>query len=219
MVWAWHAEGCDLAVEDGDAMHSSTHRGGRCSARWRIAARSPAARSTPSAFYNAISRRPARIKGIKSPVAGQAQILVLDLEAGTPAKNLTLVYADARDDLRIGADHPHLARGLRPDAPGLPAAAASYRDSLTWAKQPIRADDRVRDDLVVETRQLEHQLQLFTVELPGDRLQRRERLIEGSVSIGLVAKNANGEGSIREHGLARRRRRARGLGQGGKSCE
>ena len=52
----------------------------------------------PLAFDNAISPEAARIKGIKSPVAGQAQILVVpDLEAGNMlAKNLAfLTKADA----------------------------------------------------------------------------------------------------------------------------
>ena len=52
----------------------------------------------PLAFDNAISPEAARIKGIMSPVAGQAQILVVpDLEAGNMlAKNLTfLSHADA----------------------------------------------------------------------------------------------------------------------------
>jgi phosphate acetyltransferase len=49
----------------------------------------------PLAFDNAISPEAARIKGIKSPVAGQAQILVVpDLEAGNMlAKNLTFLSA------------------------------------------------------------------------------------------------------------------------------
>src|SRR6516225_5145089 len=52
----------------------------------------------PLAFDNAISPEAARIKGIKSPVAGEAQILVVpDLEAGNMlAKNLSfLAKADA----------------------------------------------------------------------------------------------------------------------------
>jgi phosphate acetyltransferase len=52
----------------------------------------------PLAFDNAIDPEAARIKGIKSPVAGRAQILVVpDLEAGNMlAKNLTfLAKADA----------------------------------------------------------------------------------------------------------------------------
>ena len=52
----------------------------------------------PLAFDNAIDQEAARIKGIVSPVAGRAQILVVpDLEAGNMlAKNLTfLAQADA----------------------------------------------------------------------------------------------------------------------------
>jgi phosphate acetyltransferase len=52
----------------------------------------------PLAFDNAIDAEAARIKGINSPVAGRAQILVVpDLEAGNMlAKNLTfLSHADA----------------------------------------------------------------------------------------------------------------------------
>jgi phosphate acetyltransferase len=52
----------------------------------------------PLAFDNAVDPEAARIKGIKSPVAGQAQILVVpDLEAGNMlAKNLSfLAKADA----------------------------------------------------------------------------------------------------------------------------
>ena len=47
----------------------------------------------PLAFDNAVDPEAARIKGIKSPVAGQAQILVVpDLEAGNMlAKNLTFM--------------------------------------------------------------------------------------------------------------------------------
>ncbi|KQW50437.1 MULTISPECIES: phosphate acetyltransferase [unclassified Ensifer] len=52
----------------------------------------------PLAFDNAISPEAARIKGLNSPVAGRAQIIVVpDLEAGNMlAKNLTfLAHADA----------------------------------------------------------------------------------------------------------------------------
>jgi phosphate acetyltransferase len=52
----------------------------------------------PLAFDNAIDPEAARIKGINSPVAGRAQILIVpDLEAGNMlAKNLTfLAKADA----------------------------------------------------------------------------------------------------------------------------
>ena len=57
----------------------------------------------PLAFDNAIDPEAARIKGIDSPVAGQAQILVVpDLEAGNMlAKNLSfLAHADAAGIVR-----------------------------------------------------------------------------------------------------------------------
>nr|WP_153413735.1 phosphate acetyltransferase [Sinorhizobium medicae] len=62
----------------------------------------------PLAFDNAIDQEAARIKGINSPVAGHAQILVVpDLEAGNMlAKNLTfLTHADAAG-LVLGARVP-----------------------------------------------------------------------------------------------------------------
>jgi phosphate acetyltransferase len=62
----------------------------------------------PLAFDNAIDPEAAKIKGIKSPVAGRAQILVVpDLEAGNMlAKNLTfLAKADAAG-LVLGARVP-----------------------------------------------------------------------------------------------------------------
>ena len=62
----------------------------------------------PLAFDNAISPQAAEIKGIKSAVAGRAQILVVpDLEAGNMlAKNLTfLAKADAAG-LVLGARVP-----------------------------------------------------------------------------------------------------------------
>ena len=50
----------------------------------------------PLAFDNAISTEAARIKGIKSPVAGQAQILVVpDLEAGNMLAKQLVYLADA----------------------------------------------------------------------------------------------------------------------------
>jgi phosphate acetyltransferase len=62
----------------------------------------------PLAFDNAISPEAARIKGIKSPVAGQAQILVVpDLEAGNMlAKNLTFLSGADAAGLVLGARVP-----------------------------------------------------------------------------------------------------------------
>jgi phosphate acetyltransferase len=62
----------------------------------------------PLAFDNAISPDAARIKGIKSPVAGQAQILVVpDLEAGNMlAKNLTFLSRADAAGVVLGARVP-----------------------------------------------------------------------------------------------------------------
>lgn len=62
----------------------------------------------PLAFDNAISPAAARIKGIKSPVAGQAQILVVpDLEAGNMlAKNLTFISKADAAGIVLGARVP-----------------------------------------------------------------------------------------------------------------
>ena len=62
----------------------------------------------PLAFDNAISPEAARIKDIKSPVAGQAQILVVpDLEAGNMlAKNLTFISKADAAGIVLGARVP-----------------------------------------------------------------------------------------------------------------
>lgn len=62
----------------------------------------------PLAFDNAISPTAARIKGIKSPVAGEAQILVVpDLEAGNMlAKNLTFISKADAAGIVLGARVP-----------------------------------------------------------------------------------------------------------------
>src|SRR6187401_1880608 len=62
----------------------------------------------PLAFDNAISPEAARIKGIKSPVAGHAQILVVpDLEAGNMlAKNLTFLSNADAAGIVLGARVP-----------------------------------------------------------------------------------------------------------------
>jgi phosphate acetyltransferase len=62
----------------------------------------------PLAFDNAISPEAAEIKGIKSPVAGQAQILVVpDLEAGNMlAKNLSFLSRADAAGIVLGARVP-----------------------------------------------------------------------------------------------------------------
>ena len=96
----------------------------------------------PLAFDNAISPEAARIKGIKSPVAGQAQILVVpDLEAGNMlAKNLTfLSHADAAGVV-LGARVPIIltsrADNVRTRTASCAVAVLLRHSQL---KQPIRA--------------------------------------------------------------------------------
>jgi len=97
----------------------------------------------PLAFDNAISPKAARIKGIKSQVAGEAQILVVPgLEAGNMlAKNLTfLSHADAAGIL-LGARVPIILTSRADDVRtrmASCAAAGLYRHSQ-MAKQPIQA--------------------------------------------------------------------------------
>ena len=96
----------------------------------------------PLAFDNAISLEAARIKGIKSPVAGQAQILVVpDLEAGNMlAKNLTFLSNADAAGIVLGARVPIIltsrADNVRTRMASC-AVAVLLRHSQT--KQPIRA--------------------------------------------------------------------------------
>src|SRR6201987_2196311 len=72
----------------------------------------------PLAFDNAISKEAARIKGIKSEVAGRAQILVVpDLEAGNMlAKNLTYFAKADAAGIVLGARVP-IVLTSRADSP------------------------------------------------------------------------------------------------------
>ena len=97
----------------------------------------------PLAFDNAIDPEAAEIKGIKSPVAGRAQILVVpDLEAGNMlAKNLSfLSHADAAG-IVLGARVPIIltsrADSVRTRMASC-AVAALFRHSQ-MAKEPIQA--------------------------------------------------------------------------------
>jgi phosphate acetyltransferase len=92
----------------------------------------------PLAFDNAIDPKAAEIKGIKSPVAGQAQILVVpDLEAGNMlAKNLTfLLKADAAG-IVLGARVPII---LTSRADSLIARMASCAVAALYADARRRA--------------------------------------------------------------------------------
>lgn len=97
----------------------------------------------PLAFDNAISPEAARIKGIKSPVAGQAQVLVVpDLEAGNMlAKNLTFLSQADAAGIVLGARVPII---LTSRADNLRTRMASCAVAMLLAhsrraKEPIRA--------------------------------------------------------------------------------
>lgn len=96
----------------------------------------------PLAFDNAISPEAARVKGIKSPVAGHAQILVVpDLEAGNMlAKNLSfLLKADAAG-IVLGARVPIIFTS-RADSMRTRMASCAVAVLLAHSKkagQPIR---------------------------------------------------------------------------------
>ena len=96
----------------------------------------------PLAFDNAISPEAARIKGIRSAVAGQAQILVVpDLEAGNMlAKNLTFLSNADAAGIVLGARVPIILTSRADDVRTRMAScavAALYANSLR-AKQPVR---------------------------------------------------------------------------------
>jgi phosphate acetyltransferase len=97
----------------------------------------------PLAFDNAISPEAARIKGIESPVAGHAQILVVpDLEAGNMlAKNLTFLSNADAAGIVLGARVPIV---LTSRADNVRTRMASCAVAVLFAhsrraNQPIRA--------------------------------------------------------------------------------
>jgi phosphotransacetylase len=96
----------------------------------------------PLAFDNAISPEAARIKGIRSAVAGQAQILVVpDLEAGNMlAKNLTFLSNADAAGIVLGARVPIILTSRADDVRTRMAScavAALYAHRLR-EKQPVR---------------------------------------------------------------------------------
>lgn len=92
----------------------------------------------PLAFDNAIDKEAARIKGIKSAVAGQAQILVVpDLEAGNMlAKNLTFMAKADSAGIVLGARVPII---LTSRADSLRARMASCAVAVLYADARRRA--------------------------------------------------------------------------------
>jgi phosphate acetyltransferase len=97
----------------------------------------------PLAFDNAISSEAARIKGINSPVAGRAQILVVpDLEAGNMlAKNLTFLSGADAAGIVLGARVPVILTS-RADNVRTRMASCAVAALLAHSrrkKEPIRA--------------------------------------------------------------------------------
>ena len=97
----------------------------------------------PLAFDNAISPDAARVKGIRSPVAGQAQILVVpNLEAGNMlAKNLTFLSRADAAGIVLGARVPIILTS-RADNVRTRMASCAVAMLLAYsqmAKEPIRA--------------------------------------------------------------------------------
>ena len=92
----------------------------------------------PLAFDNAVDPEAARIKGIKSPVAGQAQILLVpDLEAGNMlAKNLTFMAKADLAGIVLGARVPVV---LTSRADSLRARMASCAIAVLYADARRRA--------------------------------------------------------------------------------
>jgi len=97
----------------------------------------------PLAFDNALSPEAARIKGIRSPVAGQAQILVVpDLEAGNMlAKNLTFLSNADAAGIVLGARVPVILTSRADNVRTRMAscAVAMLLAHSRRAREPIRA--------------------------------------------------------------------------------
>ena len=96
----------------------------------------------PLAFDNAISLEAAQIKGIRSPVAGRAEILVVpDLEAGNMlAKNLTFLSGADAAGIVLGARVPIILTS-RADKVRTRMASAAVAMLLAYsqrAKAPVR---------------------------------------------------------------------------------
>jgi len=96
----------------------------------------------PLAFDNAISPEAAHVKGIKSPVAGRAQILVVpDLEAGNMlAKNLSFLSKADAAGIVLGARVPIILTS-RADNVRTRMASCAVAMLLAYSrrKEPIRA--------------------------------------------------------------------------------
>ena len=121
----------------------------------------------PLAFDNAIDPEAAKIKGIVSPVAGRAQILVVpDLEAGNMlAKNLTfLAKADAAG-IVLGARVPII---LTSRADSVRSRMASCAAAVLYAEARRRVP-RVARGMICHGHDPRRQRRLVECQVPGVR--------------------------------------------------
>lgn len=90
----------------------------------------------PLAFDNAISQQAAHEKGIDSPVAGRADILVVpDIEAGNMlAKQLEYLGGAANAGVVVGARVP-IVLTSRADGVAVRVASCALALCLAWARQ------------------------------------------------------------------------------------
>ena len=131
----------------------------------------------PLAFDNAIDVEAARIKGIKSEVAGRAQILVVpDLEAGNMlAKNLAYFAKADSAGIVLGARVPIVLTSRADSARARMAScavAALYADARRRTRSDCRGVIAMDTILVVNAGSSSVKFQVFAVEGEG-RLRRQ----------------------------------------------
>ena len=149
----------------------------RC-ARWRTAGQiTGGVLDGPLAFDNAIDVEAARIKGIKSEVAGRAQILVVpDLEAGNMlAKNLAYFAKADGAGIVLGARVPVVLTS-RADSPrarmASAAVAALYANARRRSAPTVARVTAMDTILVVNAGSSSVKFQVFAVE--GEGALRRQ---------------------------------------------
>ncbi len=153
----------------------------------------------PLAFDNAIDPEAAAIKGIKSEVAGRAQILIVpDLEAGNMlAKNLTfLLKADfgRHRSWRTRAHHSHFSGGFAQGANGVLRGGGALRRRASARNQPAGGVSVMDEILVANAGSSSVKFELFGLNPAG----ALESLLEGKIEgVGtkphLTAKSAEGK--------------------------
>ena len=138
----------------------------------------------PLAFDNAIDMEAARIKGIKSEVAGRAQILVVpDLEAGNMlAKNLAYFAKADSAGIVLGARVP-IVLTSRADSPRARmascAVAALYADARRRTCSNCRSVTAMDTILVVNAGSSSVKFQVFAVEGEGELRRQIKGQMDG----------------------------------------